>query len=58
MILDTSKIHLKLVEQNIFNVASFEDNNDDFSDFSVKNVTVFEYEMIDEEDLEQGSSEK
>lgn len=58
LILDISKIHLKLAEQNTFNVASFEDSNDDFSDFSVKNITVFEYEMIDEEDLEQGIAEK
>ena len=53
MIVDTSKLHLKLIEKKNFNVASFEDNNDDFSDFIVKNVTVFDYEVVELEDLEK-----
>ena len=58
LILDTSKIYLKLVEQNSFNVVSFEDSNDDFSDYAVKNITVFEYEMLDVDDLEQETTDK
>ena len=58
LILDTSKIHLKLVDQNSFNVVNFEDINDDFSDYTVKNINVFEYEMVDISDLEQEKSDK
>ena len=58
LILDTSKIHLKLVNQNSFNVVNFEDINDDFSDYTVKNINVFEYEMVDISDLEQEKSDK
>lgn len=58
LILDTSKTYLKLVEQNSFNVVSFEDSNDDFSDYAVKNITVFEYEMLDVDDLEQETTDK
>ena len=49
---------MKLVEQNSFNVVSFEDSNDDFSDYAVKNITVFEYEMLDVDDLEQETTDK
>ena len=43
MIVDMSKLHLKLLDKKNFNVASFEDSNDDFSDFIIKNITVFDY---------------
>ena len=58
LILDTSKIHLKLVDQNSFNVVNFEDSNDDFSDYTVKNINVFEYEMVDISDLEQEQTDR
>ena len=58
MIVDTSKLHLKLIDKKSFNIGDFEDSDDDFSDFSVKNVTVFDYEMVEIEDLEKEIVEK
>lgn len=58
MIVDTSKLHLKLIDKKSFNIGNFEDSDDDFSDFSVKNVTVFDYEMVEIEDLEKEIVEK
>ena len=58
MIVDTSKLHLKLIDKKSFNIGNFEDSDDDFSDFSVKNVTAFDYEMVEIEDLEKEIVEK
>ena len=55
LIVDTSKLHLKLIDKKLFGVASFEDADDDFSDFVVKNVTVYDYEIVDLEDLQKES---
>ena len=52
MIVDTSKLHLKLVNKKVFNIVSFEDDDDDFSDFIIKGVTVFDYEMVTVGDLQ------
>ena len=49
---------LKLIDKKSFNIGNFEDSDDDFSDFSVKNVTVFDYEMVEIEDLEKEIAEK
>ena len=57
MIVDTSKLHLKLLDKRSFKVISFDDIDDDFSDFVVKNVNVFDYEMVEVEDLEKEMSE-
>ena len=37
---------------------SFEDSNDDFSDFIIKNITVFDYEVVELEDLEKAGIEE
>lgn len=58
MIVDTSKLHLKLLDKRSFNVGCFDDPDDDFSEFSVKNVTAFDYEMVELEDLEKKDVEK
>lgn len=58
MIVDTSKLHLKLLDKRSFNVGCFDDSDDDFSEFSVKNVTAFDYEMVKLEDLEKKDVEK
>lgn len=52
MIIDMTKLHLKLLNNISFNVLCSKDENDDFSDVSIKEVNVFEYEMIDLEDIE------
>lgn len=57
MIIDTSKLHLKMLEQKSFNIMSFENEQDDFSDFDIKKVTVFDYDIVDLADLEQQDSE-
>ena len=49
MILDISKLNLKLKEKTTFKMADFENPEDDFSDFIVKNINVYEYDIIDEE---------
>lgn len=58
LIIDTSKIHLNLVNKKNFNIVNFKDENDDFSDFTIKNITAFEYEMIDFSDLEKETIDK
>ena len=58
MIVDTSKLHLKLLDKKSFNIGNFDDVDDDFSDFVVKNVTVFDYEMVELEDLEKHDIDK
>ncbi len=58
MIVDTSKLHLKLLDKKSFNIGNFDDVDDDFSDFVVKNVTVFDYEMVELEDLEKQDIDK
>ena len=57
MIIDTSKLHLKMLNQKSFNIMSFDNEQDDFSDFNIKKVTVFDYEIVDLEDLEQEDNE-
>ena len=52
MIIDTSKLHLRLLKNKSFKVANFEDENNDFSDVNIKDVDVFEYEIVDLEDIE------
>ena len=49
MIFDISKLNLKLKEKTTFKMADFENPEDDFSDFIVKNINVYEYDIIDEE---------
>ena len=47
MLVDISKLNLKLVNQKCFKVISTENEDDDFSDIDIKDVEVFEYDMID-----------
>ena len=49
VIFDISKLNLKLKEKTTFKMADFENPEDDFSDFIVKNINVYEYDIIDEE---------
>ena len=57
MIIDTSKLHLRMLDQKSFNIMSFDNEQDDFSDFEIKKVTVFDYEIVDLTDLEQEDNE-
>lgn len=57
MIIDTSKLHLRMLDQKSFNIMSFDNEQDDFSDFEIKKVTVFDYEIVDLADLEQEDNE-
>ena len=51
MIVDTSKLHLNLLKKKAFKLANFEDEDNDFSEFTIKDVNVFEYEIVDLEDI-------
>ena len=51
MIVDTAKLHLKLLNKKSFSVANFDDENNDFSEFTIKKVEVYEYKIIDFEEL-------
>ena len=57
MIIDTSKLHLRMLDQKSFNIMSFDSEQDDFSDFEIKKVTVFDYDIVDIADLEQEDNE-
>lgn len=52
MIVDTSKLHLNLLSKKLFKVIDFENTDDDFSEFIIKDVNVFEYKIVDLEDVE------
>ena len=53
MIVDISKLHLNLLKKKSFKMANFEDKDDDFSQFNIKNVNVFEYEIVYLDDIQQ-----
>ena len=53
MIIDTSRLHLKLLNKKLFNVVDFEDEDNDFSNFTIKDVNVSEYEIVDLEDIKE-----
>ncbi len=44
ILVDTSKLNLSLNSKSTFRILDFEDENDDFSDISVKTVNVFEFD--------------
>lgn len=52
MIVDTSKLHFNLLNKKLFNIVNFDDEDNDFSEFTIKDVNVFEYEIVDLEDIE------
>ena len=52
MIIDMTKLHLRLLNNTSFNILNIKDENDDFSDVEMKEVNVFEYEIVDLEDIE------
>lgn len=52
IMLDISRMHLNLINKNSFKVAQFENEKDDFSKIDIKDVNVFEYEIVDFEKKE------
>ena len=46
LILNTTKLHLNLLSKKTFKVAKLEDEKDDFSEVLVKDVEVYEYEIV------------
>ena len=46
LILNTAKLHLNLLNKKSFKVAKLEDEKDDFSEVLVKDVEVYEYEIV------------
>ena len=52
LIIDTSKLHFRLLNKKSFNICEFEDESNDFSDINIKEVNVFEYEIVNLEDFE------
>lgn len=46
LILNTAKLHLNLLNKQMFKVAKLEDEKDDFSEVLVKDVEVYEYEIV------------
>lgn len=54
LILNTTKLHLNLLNKQMFKVAKLEDEKDDFSEVVVKDVEVYEYEIVVfDEDIEK-----
>ena len=51
LIVNTSNLHYNLLNKKSFNIISFEDESDDFSDIVIKNVNIFEYDIVELEDL-------
>lgn len=46
MIVDTQNLHFNLIDNRKFKVISFFDESDDFSRFFVKDVEVFEFDIV------------
>ena len=46
LILNTAKLHLNLLSKKTIKVAKLEDEKDDFSEVLVKDVEVYEYEIV------------
>lgn len=44
ILVDTTKLNLKLKEKSIFKIVNFEDETDEFSKISIKTVNVFEFD--------------
>ena len=51
LIVNTSNLHYNLLNKKSFNIISFEDESDDFCDIVIKNVNIFEYDIVELEDL-------
>lgn len=45
ILIDTSKMNLKLQKKSIFKIAEYENERDDFSSMSIKTIHIFEYDM-------------
>lgn len=52
IIIDTTKLHLKLSKSTKFNVAKFEDENDEFSNVNIKTINLLEYDIIETEEID------
>lgn len=46
ILVDISKLNMKLKEKYSFQIVDFEKENDDFSDIKIKTIQVFEYEIV------------
>lgn len=46
ILVDISKLDMKLKEKYSFQIVDFEKENDDFSDIKIKTIQVFEYEIV------------
>lgn len=53
IIVDISKLHLSLLNKKSFRIANFENQEDDFSEVNIKDIDVFEYEVVDTEEVEK-----
>ena len=51
MIVDTTNLHLKMINKNSFRIVSFRDDNNDFSHIDIKEVEAFEYEIVEFDDI-------
>ena len=53
IIINISKLNLKLLNKKSFKIADIEDENNDFSYIDIKDINVFEYEVLDVEDIQE-----
>lgn len=58
IIVDISKLHLSLLNKKSFRIANFENQEDDFSEVNIKDIDVFEYEVVDTEEIEKNIVEE
>ena len=49
ILIDTSKMKLKLQNKKSFKMVQFDDNNNDFSDIRIKDIDLLEYNLIENE---------
>ncbi len=49
ILIDTSKMKLKLQNKKSFKMVQFDDNNNDFSDIRIKDIDLLEYDLIENE---------
>ena len=49
ILIDVSKLKLKLQSKTVFKMVDFEDEKDDFSKINIKNIQLLEYDLEDDE---------
>ena len=57
ILIDVSKLELELKEKSTFKILEFENEKDDFSNINIKTISLFEYDLKENEDSKDKKKE-